>query len=303
MVKPILPFCFPVACTLLMLSQNFASATENGQQRYPIGINTVLNGIMPEPGKTQFYNYSLYYSADKLADKNGNEALPKFSADVVVDAMRVVHTWDVDAGPFQLASGLVVPLIYNKVELPFGRDSTSGVGDIVLHGLYLGYRNIDANFYSFLALDFTLPTGRYSDERIANVGANTYGFAPSLNATWFPNPKTELSATVGYEINSPNHDTNYHSGNIAFAEWIVGYSFLPNLQLGVQGYALQQVTDDTSSSVDIDDGYRGKAFAIGPQVRYNFTPNSGIAVKWQHEFGVRNRPEGDRLWVQFSFPL
>nr|WP_254603550.1 hypothetical protein [Burkholderia lata] len=32
-------------------------------------------------------------------------------------------------------------------------------------------------------------------------------------------------------------------------------------------------------------------------------PASGVVVKYQHEFAVRNRPQGNKLWVQFSFPL
>ncbi|HBO5845099.1 TPA: phenol degradation protein meta [Pseudomonas aeruginosa] len=290
-----------VYCSILFSAT--ALATENGQQSYPIGSNTVLSGIIPDRGKTQFYNYSAYYHADKFAGNHGESAVPGFKADVLVDALRVVHTWDIPSGPFELASGIVVPFVHSKLSVPVGRDSRGGLGDIVLHGLYVGYKKPETGLFSFLALDFALPTGSFSENRIANNGLNTYGFMPNVNLTWFPLPRTELSATLGYEINSPNRETNYHSGNVAFLDWVAGYSVLPNLQIGLQGYALRQTTDDKLNGEIVGEGFRGQVFAIGPQVRYNFSREAGIILKWQSEFNVRNRPEGDKLWVQFSFPL
>jgi len=58
---------FIMTCIVSVLFANVALATENGQLNYPIGSNTVLNGIIPERGNTQFYNYNLFYRADKSA--------------------------------------------------------------------------------------------------------------------------------------------------------------------------------------------------------------------------------------------
>ncbi|WP_454744019.1 SphA family protein [Cupriavidus necator] len=294
---------FAFACICSILFARVALATENGQQSYPIGSNTVLNGIIPDRGDTQFYNYSAYYHADKFAGSHGESSVPNFKADVLVDALRVVHTWDIPSGPLELASGIVLPFLHTKLTVPVGSDSRGGLGDIVLHGLYVGYKRPEAGLFSFLALDFALPTGDFSNNRIANLGLNSYGFMPNLNVTWFPNPRTELSATLGYVINSPNRKTHYHSGNVAFFDWVAGYSVLPNLQIGLQGYALRQTTNDKLNGEVVGDGFRGQALAIGPQIRYNFSREAAIVLKWQREFNVRNRPEGDKIWVQFTFPL
>ncbi|WP_205783385.1 hypothetical protein [Burkholderia sp. Ac-20344] len=37
--------------------------------------------------------------------------------------------------------------------------------------------------------------------------------------------------------------------------------------------------------------------------RHGVAQTSGVVVKYPHEFAVRNRPQGDKLWVRFSFPL
>jgi len=223
---------------------------------------------------------------------------------VLVAALRLVHTWDISSGPFELASGIVLPFVHGNLSVPpVGNDSRGGMGDLVVHGLYIARKNPEAGLFSSLALDFAFPTGAFSETRIANLGMNDYAFMPNFSVTWFPNSRTELSGTIGYEFHSPNRKTRYHSGNVAYFDGVIGYSVLPNLQIGLQGYALKQTTDDKAGGVVVGDGFRGKALAIGPQIRYNLSAQTAVILKWQHEFNVRNRPEGNRLWIKVSFPL
>ena len=191
-----------------------------------------------------------------------------------------------------------------KTGLPNRSENRWGFGDVIVHGLIVGYASPEKTLFGALDLSVALPTGSFSKTNIDNTGLNSYAFLPQLKITTFPFRGWEFSATTGYEINSPNHADGYHSGNLIFMDWVAGYSVLPRLQLAVQGYALQQITKDTRNGVSVNgNGFKGRAFAIGPQIRFNFTRDSGIVFKWQHEFGVRNRPQGERLWVELSFPL
>jgi hypothetical protein len=61
-----------------LLSSGTAHATENGLNIYPVGVNTVLDGLAPDPGQTRFYNYTQYYEASKFAGANGNSSVPGF---------------------------------------------------------------------------------------------------------------------------------------------------------------------------------------------------------------------------------
>ncbi|MCX4176139.1 MULTISPECIES: SphA family protein [Paraburkholderia] len=281
-----------------------AYATENGLQSYPIGIDTVLNAIVPAPGTTQFYDYSTFYTASRFVGQNGGSAIPGFKVNVFAMAPRVLHTWGETLGPVTFTSGFALPIVHAGTTLPFGSANRWGFGDLTIHSLNIGYSNPDKTFFGLLALDFVLPIGSYSASRLVNTGSNTYAFIPALKVTAVPFPRSEFSATLGYEINSPNHADGYHSGNLVVLDWVAGYSVLPKLQLGVQGYVLQQVTNDTQNGAPVDgNGFRGRAYAIGPQIRLNFTRDSGIVFKWQHEFDVRNRPKGDRAWIEFTFPL
>ena len=76
---------------------------------------------------------------------------------------------------------------------------------------------------------------------------------------------------------------------------------LPGLQLGLNGYAFTQWPDDSQDGARVGDGNRGRVFAVGPQIRYDIG-QGGLLAKWQHEAGAQNRPAGNRIWFQFSFP-
>ncbi|WP_028216516.1 SphA family protein [Paraburkholderia oxyphila] len=281
-----------------------ARATENGQISYPFGVNTVLNGLLPPPGNTQYFNYSEYYSANKFAGGNGSNAVPGFHLSVVAEVPRVVHTWGETLGPFTISSSAIVPLLHLHLSTPGGTGNRTSLGDVILEPLMLGYANQSKTLFAFVSPSFAVPSGAYSVNRIANTGLNTYAFLPYMSVTWFPHPDWEISTTTLLEMNSPNHATQYHSGAVAVLDYLIGYSVNSRFQLGVQGTFLKQFTDDTQNGVKVGaDGFRGQAVAIGPQLRYMWGPASGIVIKYQREFAVRNRPEGNKLWVQFSFPV
>lgn len=293
-----------VLAAMFVVLAHAASATENGLTTYPIGVNTVLDGVTPPPGSTEFYNYTEYYVANKFAGPDGKSAIPGFHSEVLVDAARPVHTWGETLGPFTLSSGLVVPLVHLHLDVPGASGSRTAMGDIIAQPFLFGYSNPTHTFFAFLTTDVSLPSGAYSVSRLANTGVNYYAFQPNLSLTWFPSPRWEISTTTQVEFHSPNHATNYHSGDVASIDYVIGYSITPKLQIGVQGFFLKQFTDDTlNGQTAPGDGFRGQAIGIGPQLRYDIGPGAAIAFKYQHEVAVRNRPAGDRLWVQFAFPI
>lgn len=281
-----------------------AHSTENGLTNYPVGVNTALNGLLPAPGQTYFYNYFQYYKAESFRASNGKEAIPKFSAEVVVDAPRVVHTWNETLGPFSLASGVIVPIFHVSSTVYGQKDIKNQIGDVIVHPLMFGYTNPDHNFFTFLSpFDMALPTGSYDKDRIANTGQNHLAFLPNWQSTWFPTPKIEVSTGLTAEIYTKNRATNYKSGTVLNGEFGVGYSLTDKWQVGIQGYYAKQVTDDKLDGEKYLDGFRGQSAGIGPQVRYNISPGVAVVAKYQHEFAVENRSKGDRFWVQFAFPF
>jgi hypothetical protein len=278
-------------------------ATENGQIMYPLGVNTVLNGILPQPGGTQFFNYMQYYTADSLNDSDGNNIDDDFKLNIFVEVVRVMHTWTPTVGPFTIASGVVVPMVNVDMEL-FGSSSNKfDIGDITLEPLNIGYSNSTQTFFSYLAFDVAIPTGSYSKDDLANTGVNYYSFQPVFNITWFPTSEWEVTASAAFQINTENNDTNYQSGSLAMLEYDFGYMVTDKLQLGAQGFFASQFTEDELDGVEFNNGNKLRTNAIGPQLKYDFMPRGGLVLKWQHEYGVENRSEGDKIWFQFTFQL
>jgi hypothetical protein len=92
-----------------------------------------------------------------------------------------------------------------------------------------------------------------------------------------------------------------------FIDWGVNWAPFPsasNLFFGVGGYYITLFTDDGIKGVKVaPDGFLLKRIAVGSQLVYNFSQKAGIAAKYQREFETENRPEGDRFWLQFVFPI
>ncbi|MET3354392.1 UNVERIFIED_ORG: hypothetical protein ABID33_002303 [Xanthobacter viscosus] len=282
----------------ILAMPQLARATENGAIAYPIGVNTVMAGALPGPGETWWQNYTVYYTAGAFTDGQGNAAVPGFKADVAVNAARLLHGWDVSLGPFELVSGIVVPIMNVDVGTASGSQSSFGVGDITLQPLYLGWSNADKTFLGYAGVDIFIPTG-------GGISNNFYSINPLANFTWFPTPKLEISGAIGLEFHTENTDTDYRSGSLFFMDFGVNYhafDTIPPLAIGIGGYVIKQFTDDKVEGVVYQDGFRQQGIAIGPQISYG-TPNGAIALKWQHEFATENRPEGERFWCQFLLPL
>jgi hypothetical protein len=153
--------------------------------------------------------------------------------------------------------------------------------------------------------DVSLPTGSFSKDNLVNPGLNYTTVSPQVALTWLPRTELELSlfATAGF--NSTNQATHYESGNYFDLDYSIGYRMVPSLpalQFSLVGYFFDQFSDDKVNGREYLDGHRGRAFAVGPQIRYQL-PRGGIALKWMHEVSVENRPEGARLQLQFAVPF
>jgi len=291
-----------LAAILIMLAPvaggSSAFATENGGQNYPFGVNTILPGVAPPPGQTWWQNYNVYYSADRFNDGNGNSLIPGFRLDVAAYAPRLFHSWDVHIGPFGLASALVVPFVYAGAKTALTSDHDFDIGDPTIQPLYLTYANGAKTFFAYGGVDFFVPTFTTVSRRYTSMD-------PILAMTWFPRKGVDVNMIALLEFAlAKNASTDYRSGDLVVLDYsghVHPFACLPKLALGFNGYYVDQFTGDEVAGVDI--GFEGRSFALGPEMVYETSEAEGFAVKWQHEFDTRNRPQGEQLWFQFQVPL
>ncbi|MCY1392100.1 putative MetA-pathway of phenol degradation [compost metagenome] len=272
------------------------SATQNGVTSYPIGVDTVLNGLVPAVGQSYLYSYSQFYTASELNDSDGKDSVPGFKLSAFAQAFKVAHTWG-SSGNYTIGSFAVVTALSLSLHAAGDKDRDTGLGDTIVSPLILGYQNPERGLFAYLSpVEFSLPTGNYSKNSLANVGAERYAYMPNIDATWLSG-NWELSSSVVFEVPFRSRSSDYKSGRSVNVDYLLGYSLSQDWQVGLQGYSFRQVSDDRLEDERFFDGYRGKANASGPQVRYTIKPGVAIVAKYQKEFSVENRPEGDKFWV------
>ncbi|WP_230707843.1 SphA family protein [Marinobacter adhaerens] len=278
---------------------SLASATEGGGSMYPMGAENFMVGAMPPPG---FYGqvYGQRYQADRLRDNDG-KALPlDFSLEANVIAPRLVWVTEQELLGGKLAFHSIVPLVDLKVSINGESQRKREVGDITI-GAGLGY-HLSEKSHVAVGLDVFAPTGKFDRDELANIGRNHWTIQPVAAFTHVDPEGLNVDVKAMYDFNTRNSDTDYRSGQELHADYSLGWGVGSGWVLGVGGYVYQQTTTDKVNDDRVEDN-KGRAFAIGPSVKYTSSDGWFLTAKWQQESGVRNRPEGEAYWLKLTFPL
>lgn len=148
-----------------------------------------------------------------------------------------------------------------------------------------------------------IPIGAYDPVRLANLGIGHGAVDFGGGYTYF-NPQTgnEFSWVAGLTYNFKNTDTQYQNGMDFHLDWGASHFLSKQVQVGLVGYYLQQVTDDFGAPASLG-GFRSRVAGVGPQVGFIF-PVGGMQgylnLKGYWEFAAQNRPEGWNTWVTFA---
>jgi len=195
-------------------------------------------------------------------------------------------------------------------------EEVTGLGDIQAVPFGLVW---DVNDMHFLAAqNFVLTTGRFDPGKLNNMGRNYFSYDEVFGFTWLDQKGGhEVSFVAGYMINTKNQATEYKTGDEFHVDYTLAQYLSKQLGFGVVGYYYKQMTDDESKNLDqinafdksdqgkflglsAPGGYKSKGAAVGPAVL--FTPNIGgkdvnLIVKWLYEFSMKNRLEGNWVWL------
>jgi hypothetical protein len=149
------------------------------------------------------------------------------------------------------------------------------------------------------------PVAEFDPTRLVNLGFGHWSVDGGAAYTYF-NPQTgyEFSVAAGLTYNFVNPHIDYQNGIDFHVDWGASKFLNQHVQIGAVGYAFQQITGDSGSGAVLGD-FKGRVFAIGPQVGFIFPAWEGyqgyVNVKGYKEFGAENRPEGYNVWVTLAF--
>ncbi|HZU65203.1 MAG TPA: transporter [Novosphingobium sp.] len=290
-------------------------ATETGGSDYPQGPEGFTAGALPPPG-TYFLNYVEHYTAGRFNDGNGHAGFfPDFQVAATADVLRVVQVDKITVLGASVGHAVILPVVDLSVGIGTAHDRRSGIGDMTLTPLILGWHG--KSLHAVAALDIYAPTGAYSQNRLANIGRNAWAAEPVLALAYYPKGGFTVDVKLMYDFNGTNRQGNinplnptgadYRSGQEFHADFAVGQQ-VGKVQLGVSGYVYRQTTGDkvanaaAQATLDALGGLKGKAFALGPSAHLNLGKVMLIGT-YQHEFQADYRPQGDKFWVKAVIPL
>ena len=274
-------------------------ATEGGGSSYPMRAENYMSGALPPPG---WYAqvYAQHYAANDLMGNDGHALPLDFRLRANVVAPRLVRVTELQVLGGDLAFQAIAPLVDLSVTVNGAKDHRRGLGDMIF-GPALGYHYSD-RFHAVYALDIIAPTGSYERDRQANIGRNYWAAEPVAAFSYVDPAGPNLDLKLMYDFNARNPSTDYRSGQEAHADYAFGWGMGNGWVLGLGGYLYRQVTDDRQSGEHVEDS-KGRAFAIGPSIKYSSASGWFLTAKWQEESDVRNRPEGSAYWLKLTVPL
>jgi len=250
-----------------------------------------------------------YYHAGQFNGHNGNKIPGSNEITTVSATTQIAYLSKVRLFGGFVGAQLILPLVDIDMNTSFGpKDRERGVSDLIVCPFILQWTDHKLfglpYFHRFL-FGITLPTGDYDRNRAVNAGSNIFSINPYYAFTIIPTDKLELSARLNYLWNSKNDEPfvrmgaeDIQPGQAFYANYAASYEVVKDVRLGINGYFLQQLTEDKVDGHSQSDS-KERVFGIGPgiQLRGNVV---SLHLNGYFEAGAENRPEGAKVIFRIS---
>ncbi|MFZ6751631.1 SphA family protein [Undibacterium sp. Ren11W] len=325
------------SATSLLGASQFVSAAENSEIAAPIGIWGLDSAILPVSG---VYGQIIApsYRASAAKDGNGDDVsfaksvpgIPvtvrgtvsaKIKVDAIVPKLVYISPDPILGG--RIGAYIAVPLLNKSrdvvvnvttplpaaLQQKIGQSASlassgheRGLGDVETTA-FIGWKYESLSLVAAMNVD--LPTGSFDKNSQVNLGMNSYSYRPLISAAWSTESGFDFAGSLAYNYSTANRTTSYKSGQYLHAEYVGTYQFSNNIKAGLQGYYINQTTDDSdpmgASAVPILNGNRARVTSIGPVMSYlSDDLKTQVEVKYFHEFSAKARPEGDMALLTFT---
>src|SRR4051812_9676610 len=302
-----------VALATLVVTGAQARAEEGGSGHYTPGANASFIDALPGRPGLALADFFLYYPASAGVQLPiGGQLAANLDATVFADTLVAVYQTPLGFVGGSYAFGGVLPVVWLDLSgtvtgssgTRSASESTSGIGDILLYPLMLGWTAVGGDLKYDLRLGIYAPTGKYEVGALANVGKNYWTLEPTATVSFLSSKiGLEASAFVALDFNTTNNATDYHTGTQFHVDGTLA-EHVPLLGgfvgLGASAFYYQQITGDSGSGATLGE-LKGRTIGVGPVASYamKFTGAEGaIEVKWLPELETKNRLKGDYFWIK-----
>ena len=184
-----------------------------------------------------------------------------------------------------------------------------GVGDLNIGPFYQSKYILDDGRPMFAwrtQLSVIAPTGSVNVNRNINQGSGAWAINPYVAITWVPLPQLEFSTRINYQYNFQTSTiqspppipglvySNGQAGQIVFGNFDASYAVLPNAFVGINGYALGQLTPDLTNGQTVSHS-RETEVSIGPGGRYVFNEFKRAELQCVSARGFQERHQRDAV--------
>ena len=291
-----------VAIVLLCCAgvQGLYAASEKGH--YVPGVEGIKAATLPPPG-VYYRMYNVIYNADAMMDANGDKLPINFDVSVYAMANRMIWITDKKFLGGYYGMDAIVPFVRTDVSIGAAgvADDQFSIGDIFLEPITLSWHG--ARYDAAVGLGFYAPVGQYDVTKPASAGQDFWTTMLTFGSTFYldANRAWSVSALGRYEINSEKSDTSVKPGQDFLFEWGLARNVNKIWDIGMSGYCLWQVTDDSGSDVTWDAGVHDEVYALGPEVSVFIMPAKAfLSVRALWEFGASDRSEGSTATITFT---
>ncbi len=260
-------------------------------------------GIQIDPG-LHVGDRVLVYGANTLKDRAGASVPVGLDLDAITNGIGVVGAIELSSLGMYLNVSLAIPLAHLSLttDRPVVTIDLSGVGDIYVQPVKLGWRWRRAHLVAGYA--FYAPTGHFDAGGKGGVGTGQWTSEFSAGGAVFfdEEHRVRLSMLGSCGVNSRKRGVDITKGATMQVQGGLAVTLLQLFDIGVAGYALWQVADDTGTALpNVLRGARDRVFGLGPELAVALPPIRGkLTVRYERDFGVRSRPAGEVLTLGLS---
>ncbi len=304
-----LSFCILMFLCLPLL------AGESGH--YMPGTYLIRDTVMPSKGMFM-ENVLLYYGSTKLKDGDGNTiksvTIGNQTLDVDIDLDVWAFSpafywipWDFLGGVFGFVIAPTLQTLDAQAAVSVaGRgiaveESNLGLGDLMIQPVIGGWNY--THFAAMVGYFFYAPTGRYGKGDPDNLGLGFWSHDIQAGLAIYPwaNQATSINAMVTYELNGNKEDEDLSPGNVFTIDYGISQYLSERLEVGLTGYSLWQVTDDTGVDAR-NPTVHEQAHGIGGQISYwPMALKLNVAARFLWEYNVEDRFKGRYLSTVVSY--
>jgi hypothetical protein len=282
-----------------------ALAQQDLGHKFP-GTVGLRGGSPPSEGILVGYLF-FYYSASSLRDRNGGEVPINLNLKVFANAVGATGAFDLPRLHTTFFGTISAPFTVLRVnsDNPEINIDTFGLGDIYFSPCGLGWRfwrlelRAGYGFYS--------PTGKFEPGGRDGIGRGQWTNQIDFGGTfYFDRARTwHLSVLSSFQLNGQKRRVDITRGASIQLQGGAGKTLYNLLDVGVIGYALWQVSDDSGSALPpVLIGIRQRGYAVGPEVGVRI-PKIGarLSARYEVELGERAGVSGHVVVGQLVFKL